>query len=104
MQGDHGGGHQQAPPPPPPPPRKPSKPKPLPKLSQDALKGKAPLHSFGELEAFFKAKDAPPPVETPVVADTVIVPPSEPTAPPVNEAKSAPETPQSDPSEGVATG
>jgi hypothetical protein len=32
----------------------------LPKLSQDALKGKAPLHSFGELEAFFKAKDAPP--------------------------------------------
>jgi hypothetical protein len=33
----------------------------LPKLSQDALKGKAPLHTFGELEAFFKAKDAPPP-------------------------------------------
>jgi protein Tex len=49
-----------APPPPPPPPRKPPKPKVLPKLSQDALKGKAPLHSFGELEAFFKAKDAPP--------------------------------------------
>ncbi len=47
-------------PPPPPPPRKPPKPKVLPKLSQDALKGKAPLHSFGELEAFFKAKDAPP--------------------------------------------
>lgn len=45
---------------PPPPPRKPFKPKPLPKLSQDALKGKTPLHTFGELEAFFKAKDEPP--------------------------------------------
>jgi protein Tex len=49
-----------APTPPPAPPRKPSKPKPLPKLSQEALKGKTPLHTFGELEAFFKAKDEPP--------------------------------------------
>ena len=47
---------------PPPPPRKPSRPKQLPKLSQEALKGKTPLHSFGELEAFFKAKDAPEPI------------------------------------------
>jgi uncharacterized protein len=50
---------------PPPAPQPPRKPKPLPKLSQDALKGKAPLHTFGELEAFFKAKDAPPPPKEP---------------------------------------
>jgi uncharacterized protein len=43
-------------------PRRPEpKPKPLPKLTQEALKGKSPLFSFGELAAFFKAKEAPPP-------------------------------------------
>jgi len=56
------------PPTPPPPPRPPAKPKALPKLSGDALTGKAPLFSFGELEAFFKQKDQPaepPKPETP---------------------------------------
>lgn len=48
------------------PPPKPSKPKALPKLSTDALAGKAPLGSFAELEAFFKTKDEPvKPVEPP---------------------------------------
>jgi uncharacterized protein len=42
---------------PPAPPKKPGKPKPLPKLSSDALSGKSPLGSFAELEAFFKTKD-----------------------------------------------
>ncbi len=53
---------------PPPPKKPPAKPKSLPKLSTDALTGKAPLFSFGELEAFFKQKDAPaeiPPSEKP---------------------------------------
>jgi len=47
------------------PPPKPSKPKVLPKLSTDALAGKAPLGSFAELEAFFKTKDEPPKPTTP---------------------------------------
>lgn len=34
----------------------PRKPKPLPKLSQEQLKGKSSLHTFGELEAFFKSR------------------------------------------------
>lgn len=51
--------------PPPRPHRPPGKPKPLPKLSASALKGKTPLHSFGELEAFFKAKEEPPPQPEP---------------------------------------
>ncbi len=59
---------------PPPPKKPPAKPKALPKLSGDALAGKAPLFSFGELEAFFKQKDAP--AEAPK-ADT---PPTEPPA------------------------
>jgi predicted RNA-binding protein with RPS1 domain len=49
-----------------PPPKKPAKPKPLPKLSTDALSGKSPLGSFAELEAFFKTKEEPPvPVTAP---------------------------------------
>ena len=46
-------------------PRRSGKPKALPKLSTDALAGKAPLGSFAELEAFFKTKDTPsaPPAE-----------------------------------------
>ena len=81
-------GAPQAPPPPPPPPRKPAKPKPLPKLSNEALKGKAPLHTFGELEAFFKAKDpVPPPPALPLAAaPSVDAPPaSEEAMPPVAE-------------------
>jgi protein Tex len=76
--------------PPPPPPRKPAKPKPLPKLSQEALKGKAPLHTFGELEAFFKAKDAPPPpmVEAPPPPPPMVEVPAPP--PPMVEAPAPP--------------
>ena len=69
------------------PQRRHEKPRPLPKLSQSALKGKTPLHSFGELEAFFKHKDEPgdavapappvPPVPPPV---PVVPPPVEPPA------------------------
>jgi uncharacterized protein len=66
----------QAPPPrtPPPPPRKPHRQGPKPKLSQAALQGKAPLHTFGELEVFFSAKrneekPAPPPPPQPVQAE-----------------------------------
>jgi len=44
----------------PPPPRRHERPKPLPKLTQAALKGQTPLHSFGELAAFFKAKEDVP--------------------------------------------
>jgi uncharacterized protein len=55
-------GHEKTPPPRPQ-PRRDKPPRPLPKLSTDALKGKTPLHSFGELAAFFNAKkpdDTPP--------------------------------------------
>jgi uncharacterized protein len=60
----------QAPPPPPPrphhPPRKPPRQPPKPKLTEAALQGKAPLRTFGELTAFFQAKDREPkPAETP---------------------------------------
>jgi len=44
----------------PPPRRTPPKPKPLPKLSKEAMSGKTPLFSFGELAAFFKAKEQTP--------------------------------------------
>jgi uncharacterized protein len=73
------------PPPPPPPPRKPSKPKPLPKLSTDALTGRKPLNTFGELEAFFRAKDAPPP-EEPKAAPPAPTESSEPPATPPTPA------------------
>jgi uncharacterized protein len=42
------------------PPRRHERPKPLPKLTQAALTGQTPLHSFGELAAFFKAKEDVP--------------------------------------------
>ncbi len=45
--------------PPPPPPRKPRREPPRPKLSQDALEGKVPLRTFGELSALFAAKKEP---------------------------------------------
>lgn len=69
----------------PPPPPKPSKPKVLPKLSTDALAGKAPLGSFAELEAFFKTKDEPP---KPAAPPAVVEPPKE--APPSNEGAASP--------------
>ncbi|MCE9531132.1 MAG: helix-hairpin-helix domain-containing protein, partial [Planctomycetes bacterium] len=88
------------PPPPPPPPKKPQKPKALPKLSQDALKGKAPLHTFGELEAFFKAKDAPPPPPPAPPAPEAAVPP--PVESPSTEAPAP--TPPPDTTEGGQPG
>lgn len=45
----------------PPPPRKPQRPKPLPNLTAEKKAGKAPLNTFAELAALFKAKDQPPP-------------------------------------------
>jgi protein Tex len=60
------------------PPKRAGKPKALPKLSTDALAGKAPLGSFAELEAFFKTKDEPP--APPAAAPTE--PASAPPAPP----------------------
>jgi uncharacterized protein len=41
---------------PPPPPRKPRREAPKPKLTKDALEGRAPLRTFGELGAYFSAK------------------------------------------------
>jgi uncharacterized protein len=66
-----------------PPPRRDSKPKPLPKLTTEALTGRTPLHSFGELAAFFKAKDEP--VQEAPAAE--IAPPS---PPPHTPPESAP--------------
>lgn len=70
---------------PPPRPRKPHRAVPLPKLSQAALKGAVPLRTFGELEAFFKAGQTPPPEPTPPPAadptpPSVVEPPPEPVA------------------------
>jgi uncharacterized protein len=54
---------------PPPPPRKPRREVPKPKLTKDALEGRAPLRTFGELGAYFSAKQqaerqvTPEPVE-----------------------------------------
>jgi len=46
-----------------PPPRKPRRDAPRPKLSKDALEGRVPLRTFGELSALFAAKKTPPPRE-----------------------------------------
>jgi len=74
---------EDAPPPPPPPPprplKPPGKPKPLPKLTVAALKGQSPLHSFGELEAFFRAKQEPDVPAPPAAPET---PAAEPVPPP----------------------
>jgi uncharacterized protein len=52
--------------PPPRPQRRPSRPPPpKPKLSQAALEGAVPLHSFGELAAYLEAKRRPPPKREP---------------------------------------
>jgi uncharacterized protein len=47
------------------PPRRPRQHAPRPKLSQDALEGKVPLRTFGELSALFAAKQTPPREPTP---------------------------------------
>jgi uncharacterized protein len=88
--------------PPLPPPRRPRREPPRPKLSQDALEGKVPLRTFGELSALFAAKTkkpAPPPQaaaaapaeesakQEPVKSEET------PTAAPAPEIAPAPETP-----------
>jgi hypothetical protein len=73
-----GPGGEQAPP-----PRRDSKPKPLPKLTTEALTGRTPLHTFGELAAFFKAKDEP----SPQAPAAEIAPPA---PPPTTPPESAP--------------
>lgn len=42
--------------PPPPPPRKPRREAPHPKLTKEAIEGKVPLRTFGELSALFAVK------------------------------------------------
>jgi transcriptional accessory protein Tex/SPT6 len=49
----------RTPPQPPPRPRKPARQAPRPKLTKAALEGATPLRTFGELEAFFAAKETP---------------------------------------------
>jgi uncharacterized protein len=62
------------------PPKKPAKPKPLPKLSSEALSGKSPLGSFAELEAFFKTKEEPKPEQPPPPPPPAAEPPPAPPA------------------------
>ncbi len=83
-------GHGSEQPAAPPPPRRPeSRPKPLPKLTSEALKGRSPLHSFGELAAFFKAKDVPAKEPAPPAPPEHSAPP----APPAPPTESPPEAP-----------
>ena len=71
-------------------PKKSGKPKALPKLTTDALAGKAPLGSFAELEAFFKTKDAPPAPPPPPEAEAPPPPPPPPPAEPPAEGAVSP--------------
>jgi uncharacterized protein len=93
---------ETAPPPPPrpapPPPARPAhthhrkhrREAPRPKLSKDALEGKVPLRTFGELSALFAAKREPPPAPQPepqpVAEADVQEPPAESAPVPVQEA------------------
>jgi len=67
----------KAPPPPPPPPRKPRRELPKPKLSQEALEGRAPLRTFGELSVLFATKNEkkPEPEPTPAAVPEPPAPP-----------------------------
>ncbi len=81
---------REEPPPPPPPPRKPRRETPPPKLTKDAMEGKAPLRTLGELAAFFAAKEEKE---------------KAPVAPPVEEKKETPPEaapPEAKPPEGAA--
>jgi uncharacterized protein len=74
---------------PPPPPRKPRREPPKPKLTKEAIEGKVPLRTFGELSALFAAKreeDRPKPAEAPAAAAP---PPAEPPPPEPPTAASA---------------
>jgi predicted RNA-binding protein with RPS1 domain len=68
----------------------PRKPKALPKLTTDALAGKAPLGSFAELEAFFKTKDEPAKPETPPEPPAAETPPPNPPGEPPAESPPVP--------------
>jgi uncharacterized protein len=85
------------PPPPrpaPPPPRPPRRHReaPRPKLSQDALEGKVPLRTFGELSALFAAKQTPkePPAPPPPPPEPAAVEPPPAEGPPEPEKVSEP--------------
>lgn len=89
-------------PPPPQPPRKPRRSPPPPKLTKDELQGKAPLHTFGELMAFFKAKDepaAPEPVEPPAPPPPAPAPEASTETPPPGDAPIPPAQTPSAPNE-----
>jgi uncharacterized protein len=62
QQGPPRGGHQ---PPPPQQQRRPRRATPKPKLTQAALEGRAPLRTFGELNAFFAARKTDEPAAAP---------------------------------------
>ena len=93
---------------PPPPPPRPRREPPKPKLSKEALEGKAPLRTFGELSALFaakredKPKNEPPKVETPKETPAASEPPltggPSPAegAPPAPPAEPNPESPPKD--------
>jgi transcriptional accessory protein Tex/SPT6 len=86
--GPHHGGRGRGGPPPQAVPRKPARPVPKPKLSQDQLKGAADLRTFSELAAFLEAKQkhdepraeepapAAAPAEAPAVEQTPPAPPA----------------------------
>jgi uncharacterized protein len=96
--GEHGGppaGQGGRPAPPPPPPRKPKRSPPPPKLTQEELQGKAPLHTFGELMAFFQAKDKPAPApETPAPPPAPPPPPETGSSAEVPSPTDAPKPPE----------
>lgn len=52
------------------PPPRPSKPKPLPKLSIDQKQGKAALNTFAQLAAFFKPPEEPKAPQAPKMEET----------------------------------
>jgi uncharacterized protein len=90
----------------PPPPRKPRRDPPKPKLTKEAIEGKVPLRTFGELSALFAAKREPKPVEPPpphAVSPANEAPPPQAEAPPPEQSQPPPEPPpQSQGQEGSA--
>jgi uncharacterized protein len=58
-----------------PPPRRPRREQPRPRLSQDALEGRVPLRTFGELSALFAAKQTPSREREPTPAPAITAEP-----------------------------
>ncbi len=85
------GARPAEPPRPAPPPRKPRREPPKPKLTKEAIEGKVPLRTFGELSALFAAKREEPrkPPEPPLAA----LPPTDTQAPTTTETPSEPPQP-----------